>query len=105
MLFLLSLFASGLLPLLLQVLLTNFVLLSSARYTRDLAFNPLAFPQRVVTCPAINRALNKTVDLHLRYVDVNPGFKRTLVFLHGWPSLWASWKYQIQEFRVISCLL
>lgn len=52
-----------------------------------------------MTCPAVNRVLNKTVDLHLHYVDVNPSCKHTLLFLHGWPSLWASWKYQIQEFR------
>jgi len=80
-------------------LLTQSALLASARHTRDLAFDPLAFHQQVVTCPAINRALNKTVDLHLRYVDINPSFEHTLLFLHGWPSLWASWKYQIQEFR------
>lgn len=60
--FLFSLFASGLLPL----LLTNSALLSSARHTRDLAFDALAFRRQVVTCPAVNRALNKTVDLHLR---------------------------------------
>lgn len=53
---------SGLLPL----LLANSVLLAFARHTRDLAFDPLAFRQEVVTCPAVNRVLNKTVDLHLR---------------------------------------
>ena len=56
----LSLFASGLL------LLANSTLLASALHTRDHAFDPLAFPQQVATCPAVNRALNKTVDLHLR---------------------------------------
>jgi hypothetical protein len=38
------------------------------------------------------------------YVDINPQakrtLKRTLLFLHGWPGLWASWKYQIEEFQV-----
>jgi soluble epoxide hydrolase/lipid-phosphate phosphatase len=118
----LSLLASSLLPL----LLTNSALPAFARHTRDLAFDPRAFHQEVVTCPAVNRVLNKTVDLHLRmylksrsvtltgaknrhlsidYVDVNPSCKHTLLFLHGWPSLWASWKYQIQEFRVIHCCL
>lgn len=82
----------------LVLLLTNSALSAFARHTRDFAFDPLAYRQEVVTCPAINRALNKTVDLHLRYVDINPSFKQTLLFLHGWPSLWASWKYQIQEF-------
>jgi soluble epoxide hydrolase/lipid-phosphate phosphatase len=117
-----SLLASGLLPL----LLTNSAFSAFAQHTRDLAFDPFAFHQEVVICPAVNRVLNKTVDLHLRmhfkslsvtlssaknrhlsigYVDINPSFKHTLLFLHGWPSLWASWKHQIQEFRVIHCCL
>jgi len=64
-------------------------------------FDPLAFDRywQVATCPAINRAENTTVDLQLHYVDINPNADRTLLFLHGWPSLWASWKYQIEEFR------
>ena len=36
----------------------------------------------------------------LDYVDINPQAKKTLLFLHGWPGLWASWKYQIEEFQV-----
>lgn len=32
----------------------------------EFAFNPYAFQQQVATCPGINRADNKTVDLHLR---------------------------------------
>ena len=40
--------------------------MASALHTRDHAFDPLAFTQQVATCPAVNRALNKTVDLHLR---------------------------------------
>lgn len=23
-----------------------------------------------------------------------------MIFVHGWPSLWSSWKYQIEEFKV-----
>ncbi|KAI9512738.1 Alpha/Beta hydrolase protein [Russula earlei] len=59
--------------------------------TRSSVFDPSAFHQyfQVATCPGVNRAEDTTVDLQLR---------RTLLFLHGWPSLWASWKYQIQEF-------
>ena len=38
------------------------------------------------------------------YVDINPNAGRTLLLLHGWPSLWASWKYQIEEFRVCDAL-
>jgi pimeloyl-ACP methyl ester carboxylesterase len=35
------------------------------------------------------------------YVEINPKAEKTLLFVHGWPSLWASWKYQIQEFQVV----
>jgi len=35
------------------------------------------------------------------YVDINPKADKTLLFVHGWPRLWAGWKYQIQEFQVL----
>ena len=41
------------------------------------------------------------IGIFADYVDINPKAKTTLLFLHGWPSLWASWKYQIQEFQVV----
>ncbi|KAH9963261.1 alpha/beta-hydrolase [Russula dissimulans] len=74
---------------------------SSARLlqTAEASFNPRAYPNKVVTCPAINRAENTSVNIDLHYVQVNPKAEKTLLFLHGWPSLWASWKYQIQEFQ------
>ncbi|KAH9999509.1 alpha/beta-hydrolase [Russula vinacea] len=62
-------------------------------------FNPREYPKKVVSCPAINRAENTQVDIQLHYVDINPEAEKTLLLLHGWPSLWASWKYQIQEFK------
>ncbi|KAI0303058.1 alpha/beta-hydrolase [Russula brevipes] len=62
-------------------------------------FNPRDYPKKVASCPAVNRAQNAQVDIDLHYVDINPGAKQTLLLLHGWPSLWASWKYQIQEFQ------
>ncbi|KAI0269333.1 alpha/beta-hydrolase [Gloeopeniophorella convolvens] len=62
-------------------------------------FAPAEYAKKVVTCPAINRTENKEVDINIHYVDVNPTAERTLLLLHGWPSLWASWKYQIQEFE------
>jgi hypothetical protein len=60
----LLLFTGGLLP----ILGADSVLASSqaARHKRDSAFDPLAFHQQVVTCPGINRAQNKTIDLQLR---------------------------------------
>jgi soluble epoxide hydrolase/lipid-phosphate phosphatase len=36
------------------------------------------------------------------YVDVDPEAKDTLVFVHGWPGIWSTWKHQIHEFKVQS---
>jgi len=65
----------------------------------NLPFNPRDYPKKIVTCPAINRAQDTQVDIDLHYVDINPKAEKTLLLLHGWPSLWASWRYQIQEFQ------
>jgi len=89
-------------PLLLASSLLLILLINSgltlASSAADSTFDPLAFHHQVANCPGINRAENKTVNLKLQYVDINANAKPTLLLLHGWPSLWASWKYQIQEF-------
>jgi soluble epoxide hydrolase / lipid-phosphate phosphatase len=36
---------------------------------------------------------------HLAYVDVNPSAAQTLLFVHGWPSLWSTWSNQILAFQ------
>jgi hypothetical protein len=53
----LILLASSLLPVL--------TLASPAAKARDTEFNPSAIPLQHATCPGINRAENKTVDLQL----------------------------------------
>ncbi|KII83408.1 hypothetical protein PLICRDRAFT_47292 [Plicaturopsis crispa FD-325 SS-3] len=62
------------------------------------AFNPRTAPKSVATCPALNRALNKSVDIRIQYYDVNPSAPQTLLLVHGWPSLASSWARQIDEF-------
>ncbi|ETW84768.1 epoxide hydrolase [Heterobasidion irregulare TC 32-1] len=62
-------------------------------------FNPREYPKQVATCKAVNRAEGKDVDIDLYYVDINPTAEKTLLMVHGWPSLWSSWKYQIEEFK------
>jgi len=37
--------------------------------------------------------------LPIDYVDVNPQGKNTLIFAHGWPGIWSTWKHQINEFK------
>ncbi|KAJ7983035.1 Alpha/Beta hydrolase protein [Mycena polygramma] len=65
------------------------------------AFNPRAYEKSTATCQAMNRAggQERPVDINLRYVDINPSAKTTLIMVHGWPSLWSSWSNQIQEFK------
>jgi len=62
-------------------------------------FNPREYPKRVATCKATNRAEGKEVDIELYYVEINPQAEKTMLLVHGWPSLWSSWKYQIQELQ------
>ena len=38
--------------------------------------------------------------LILDYVNVNPEANKTLLLVHGWPSLWASWSNQIEDLKV-----
>ncbi|EKM58942.1 uncharacterized protein PHACADRAFT_191247 [Phanerochaete carnosa HHB-10118-sp] len=63
------------------------------------AVDPRAFPMRVATCSALHRPSAETKEIQLSYVDVNSDAEKTLLMIHGWPSLWHSWKYQIEEFK------
>jgi soluble epoxide hydrolase/lipid-phosphate phosphatase len=62
-------------------------------------FNPSSFPKQTVACKAVNRVANTTTSILLNYVEVNPEAETTLIMVHGWPSLWSTWSYQIQEFK------
>ncbi|TDL17638.1 alpha/beta-hydrolase [Rickenella mellea] len=62
-------------------------------------FNPRDVPKRVAKCKAINRKDNEVKDIEIHYADVNPKANKTLVMVHGWPSLWSTWSNQIEEFQ------
>ncbi|KAJ7476956.1 alpha/beta-hydrolase [Mycena galericulata] len=62
-------------------------------------FNPRSYSKSTANCKATNRAEGKEKDIQLRYVDINPSAKTTLLLVHGWPSLWSTWSNQIQEFK------
>ncbi|KAJ7165588.1 alpha/beta-hydrolase [Mycena crocata] len=64
-------------------------------------FDPRAYGKTTASCKATNRAggQESAVNIDLRYVEINPSAKTTLLMVHGWPSLWSTWSNQIQEFR------
>ncbi|KAI0782257.1 Alpha/Beta hydrolase protein [Abortiporus biennis] len=63
------------------------------------AFNPYKYPKKTAACQAINRATNETKTIQISYVDINPTAEKAIIFAHGWPGLWANWKYQIEAFE------
>jgi len=79
-----------------------FLFLSVALFSHCTAegrFNPREYSKHTTECKATRRdADGEIVDITLSYVNINPSANTTLVLLHGWPSLWSTWSYQIQEF-------
>ncbi|KAF7331472.1 Bifunctional epoxide hydrolase 2 [Mycena kentingensis (nom. inval.)] len=63
------------------------------------AFNPREYTRSSAICRARNRAADMDVQIDIRYMDMNPMAKDTLLMVHGWPSLWSTWSNQIQEFK------
>ncbi|KAE9962094.1 hypothetical protein BLS_000843 [Venturia inaequalis] len=70
-----------------------------------LDFNPYLYQpfKQYVKCPATDRsdpANPKPIPggLKLAYLDINPLAKKTLVLVHGWPSLWTTYREQIKFF-------
>ncbi|KIL59522.1 hypothetical protein M378DRAFT_169171 [Amanita muscaria Koide BX008] len=39
------------------------------------------------------------VTTQIRYVDINPTAEKTILMVHGWPGMWSTWAYQIEEFK------
>ena len=61
-------------------------------------FNPSTYTKKYVTCNAVQRSANGSttpIKLKLAYLDINPNAKKTLIMVHGWPSLWTTWRNQI----------
>jgi soluble epoxide hydrolase/lipid-phosphate phosphatase len=70
-------------------------------------FNPYSYKKNYVTCNAVDRSGPKPMNIKLKlaYIDINPTAKKTLVMVHGWPSLWTTYRNQIEafgkEYRII----
>ncbi|KAM6489264.1 alpha/beta-hydrolase [Amanita muscaria] len=41
----------------------------------------------------------ETVTIQIRYIDINPTAEKTILMIHGWPGMWSTWAYQIEEFK------
>ncbi|TFY67620.1 hypothetical protein EVJ58_g1507 [Rhodofomes roseus] len=65
----------------------------------EVSFSPKDLPEKAASCKALNRATSELKDIDIHYVEVNPEAERTILMVHGWPSLWHSWKYQIEQFK------
>ncbi|GLB45925.1 putative alpha beta-hydrolase [Lyophyllum shimeji] len=81
--------------------LTVALTLLSALHSADAHFNPREHPRKVATCKARKRTPEPAtiIELSLEYVDINPNAQKTIMMVHGWPSLWSTWSNQIQEFK------
>ncbi|KAF8549292.1 alpha/beta-hydrolase, partial [Imleria badia] len=77
----------------LRILTASLLLSHSASVLVVAVFNPGEYSINAVTCPAIDKVLNQTVDITIEYIDVNPSAKTTILMVHGWPSLWSSISY------------
>lgn len=84
----------------LQLLAAFLLLVTTTFAAKSSGFDPKGYPKHSVTCKAVKRNAGEAiVDINLSYVDINPSAKKTLIMVHGWPSLWSTWVYQIQEFK------
>ncbi|KDR74298.1 hypothetical protein GALMADRAFT_250096 [Galerina marginata CBS 339.88] len=68
--------------------------------TTTAPFKPSEYPKSTASCKAIRRGpTEEVVDIQIKYVNINPGASKTMLMVHGWPSLWSTWSKQIQEFQ------
>ncbi|KAK7211760.1 hypothetical protein V2G26_018938 [Clonostachys chloroleuca] len=71
------------------------------------AFHPSQYKKSFATCKAVDRGGDAPVDVNLKlaYVDINPTAQKTIVMVHGWPSLWTTYRHQIdtlgKDYRLI----
>jgi soluble epoxide hydrolase/lipid-phosphate phosphatase len=63
-------------------------------------FNPYTYTKKFASCQGVERTSTppEKIPLKLGYIDINPQAKKTLVLVHGWPSLWTTYREQIQHF-------
>jgi soluble epoxide hydrolase/lipid-phosphate phosphatase len=70
--------------------------------TAEPKFNPFSYTKKFVKCPAVDRTGPKPRDIELKlaYLDVgNPNSNKILILVHGWPSMWTTYREQILHFQ------
>jgi soluble epoxide hydrolase/lipid-phosphate phosphatase len=73
---------------------------SQAAVTEYPDFHPEDYDKSFASCPAVERSgpTPQKINLRLAYLDINPDAEKTLILVHGWPSLWTTYRHQIQHF-------
>jgi soluble epoxide hydrolase/lipid-phosphate phosphatase len=63
-------------------------------------WDPNTYKKSYASCRAVDRsgAQPKNIRLKLAYLDLNKDKKKTLILVHGWPSLWTTYRNQITAF-------
>jgi soluble epoxide hydrolase/lipid-phosphate phosphatase len=63
-------------------------------------WDPKSYKKSFASCSAVDRsgAQPRNIRLKLAYLDLNRDKKKTLILVHGWPSLWTTYRNQIAEF-------
>jgi pimeloyl-ACP methyl ester carboxylesterase len=63
-------------------------------------WDPNNYKKSFASCSAVDRsgAQPRNIRLKLAYLDLNKNKKKTLILVHGWPSLWTTYRHQITEF-------
>lgn len=77
------------------------LIIPSALSLPSLPFNPFLYQKHQTTCQATdhrNTTDETPISLSLSYLDINPQAEKTLILLHGWPSLWTTYRNQIERF-------
>ncbi|KAK0490325.1 Alpha/Beta hydrolase protein [Armillaria novae-zelandiae] len=81
-----------------QICFSTFLFLSGCLLSGvSSRFDPTTYTRTTAACKAVKRdADHAIVDIELSYVDINPSAKTAIILVHGWPSIWSTWAYQIQ---------
>lgn len=62
-------------------------------------FDPSSYQKAFAKCRAVDRSGLTPVNIELKiaYLDINPTADKVIVMSHGWPSLWTTYRNQIQS--------